>query len=208
MAGRKEKYLAEANEAISLRFPGTTPIQYKHSKPFKNIDYSILSTGESECEEYHPDFSYPFFGEEELIYGMADLQVSMEFSPASLRPLIEMDYSSNLKSVDPVKTVVEPILDKMYPQYEYPLKQRGKLWTDSRQDFERWVIEDEDWKPVGEKVHQYELNDQVFEVYCGRFEETPGLVEYHRRLQTFLWWFIEGCSYIEETDVKWQIYSV
>jgi len=37
---------------------------------------------------------------------------------------------------------------------------------------------------------------------------TPGFNEYHRRLQLFLLWTIEGASYIDETDKKWIIYTL
>lgn len=33
-----------------------------------------------------------------------------------------------------------------------------------------------------------------------------GFNDYHRRLQTFLLWFIEGVRYIEDEDLRWNIY--
>ena len=51
---------------------------------------------------------------------------------------------------------------------------------------------------------EYELDDTVYEFYHNTFS-TPRFKEFHSRLQLFLIWFIEGSSYIEEEDEKWEI---
>jgi histone acetyltransferase 1 len=111
--------------------------------------------GQEDEQVYHADFTYPFFGEEELIYGMRGLSVQFSFTAASLRPLIELKYRNALPAIQPLKAAVEPILDRMYPWMENPLKRDGSLWTSRREQFAQWQQEDRTlWKPVGEKVHQ------------------------------------------------------
>jgi hypothetical protein len=34
--------------------------------------------------------------------------------------------------------------------------------------------------------------------------ETKRFAQFHRRLQTFLLWFIEGATYLEDDDARWQ----
>ncbi|CAO3617074.1 unnamed protein product [Cunninghamella echinulata] len=68
------------------------------------------------------------------------------------------------------------------------------------------------FKPLGEKVYEYQLeNDQgeeeVFEIYKCSLDH-PKFREYHRRMQFFVLLFIEGSSYIEEDDEKWEIYTL
>lgn len=143
---------------------------------------------------------------------MRGLSLKLSFTAASLRPLIELNYRQALRGVNPLKAAVEPILDRMYSWTENPLKRDGTLWTSRSEQFTQWQQEDQSqWRPVGEKIHQYSLGgrdgetERVFEVFQADFE-TPGAMDLHRRLQTFLWWYIEGASYIEESDPRWQLY--
>lgn len=46
-------------------------------------------------------------------------------------------------------------------------------------------------------------DEVLYEAYAATWE-TPGFVEYHRRMQIFLLLFIEGGSYIGEDDSRWE----
>ncbi|CAO3626038.1 unnamed protein product [Cunninghamella blakesleeana] len=68
------------------------------------------------------------------------------------------------------------------------------------------------FKPIGEKIHEYQLEndegeEETFEIYKSSFEN-PKFRDYHRRMQLFVLLFIEGSSYIEEDDEKWEIYTL
>lgn len=47
----------------------------------------------------------------------------------------------------------------------------------------------------------------VFEAYSTRFD-TPGWKDYHRRMQIFVLLFIEGGSYIDEEDDRWEFVTL
>jgi histone acetyltransferase 1 len=47
----------------------------------------------------------------------------------------------------------------------------------------------------------------VFEAYSTRFD-TPGWKDYHRRMQIFVLFFIEGGSYIDEEDDRWEFVTL
>lgn len=38
--------------------------------------------------------------------------------------------------------------------------------------------------------------------------ESSKFCTYHKRLQTFLLFFVEGASFIEDDDIKWEIYTL
>ncbi|KAJ3205576.1 histone acetyltransferase 1 [Dinochytrium kinnereticum] len=80
-------------------------------------------------------------------------------------------------------------------------------FTDNHDLFMDWVRRDERvFRPVGDKVHEYGVpgvDGARYEMYRCKFS-TPGFKEYHRRLQVFLLWFIEGASYIDEKDENWE----
>ena len=60
------------------------------------------------------------------------------------------------------------------------------------------------FKPMGTKMGEYTVDDCTYEFYHNTMS-TPRFKEYHRRLQLFLIWYIEGSSYIDEEDDKWEI---
>lgn len=61
------------------------------------------------------------------------------------------------------------------------------------------------FKPPGEAVDSYTVNSKLYTVYKSSLqdEETVRLVN---RLQLFVLLFIEGGSYIDINDDRWQIY--
>jgi histone acetyltransferase 1 len=68
----------------------------------------------------------------------------------------------------------------------------------------------ETFRPSGEKVAEYtgENNgvEEYFEIYKNSFKNLK-FREYHSRMQLFVLLFIEGSSYIEDDDEKWEIYT-
>ncbi|CAG8464272.1 1734_t:CDS:2, partial [Racocetra persica] len=58
----------------------------------------------------------------------------------------------------------------------------------------------ENFKPFGEKISEYRLNDDDRATFS-----TPRFKEFHRRLQIFVLFYIEAGSYIDEEDDKWEI---
>ncbi|KAM0753903.1 histone acetyltransferase type B catalytic subunit [Meredithblackwellia eburnea MCA 4105] len=57
------------------------------------------------------------------------------------------------------------------------------------------------WEIIGEGEDPEE--DVVYEVY-GATWDTPGFKEYHRRMQVFVLLYIEGATYIDEDDPRWE----
>lgn len=64
---------------------------------------------------------------------------------------------------------------------------------------------------MGDLLHAYSVEGEGparhFEVYTNTIT-TPGFKEYHERLQTFLWWYIDAASYIDTDDEKWVYYTM
>ena len=87
--------------------------------------------------------------------------------------------------------------------------------------------EEKTFAPMGDLVHKYSTTDakgttshfSIYKVWVGRIVgakvltnwlpcqctlETPGFIEFHRRLQVLLLWYIDGASFINEDDDRWQ----
>jgi histone acetyltransferase 1 len=70
---------------------------------------------------------------------------------------------------------------------------------------------DDPFVPPGNKLFEYTIpslkntKEQVtYQIYHGTFN-TPGMREYHERLQFFLLFFIERMSFIDSTDPIWEL---
>ena len=64
---------------------------------------------------------------------------------------------------------------------------------------------------LGTLLHQYsresEGNTSHFEIYKNTID-VPGFKEYHKRMQTFLWWYIDAASYIDDDDDRWNYFTL
>ncbi|CEL51712.1 histone acetyltransferase 1 [Rhizoctonia solani AG-1 IB] len=177
-------------------------------------DEAVLTGDErSVIEEFNPTFTYPVFGDKETIYGYADLKISLFFASGSLSMFLNVASTAKL----PSKTAddVEGTLYKFIPPD----------YSKSAESFQSTVEKDAaTFKPLGEKIHTYvrratghgkgkskeiapisedDPDAIVFEVYHSTWD-TPGFREYHRRMQIFILLYIEGGSYIQEDEDKWE----
>ncbi|KAG8992236.1 histone acetyltransferase 1 [Tulasnella sp. JGI-2019a] len=202
------EYTADSNEALCL------------SLVRARDDADALSGSEKNLvSEFNPKFTYPIFGEEEKIYGYEDLEVQLKFTSGSLQQFLSINYSSKLSGAgSKVADDVEQTLFKFIPPD----------YVKSSAAFQKRVEADATtFRPVGEKIYSYTRkaegapNDKgkgkasdeavseddetavVYEVYWANWE-TPGFREYHRRMQLFVLLYIEGGSYIQEDEDKWE----
>ena len=133
--------------------------------------------------------------EEEKIFGYKDLKIKIYYGAGSLVTYFAVEYSAQVTientRAEEINSKITPMLDPGY--------------YDNFDSFMHQVKNDQlCFKPMGIKVGEYALNDCKFELYQNNLT-TPRFKDYHRRLQLFLIWFIEGSSYIEEDDDKWEI---
>ncbi|KAI9499197.1 acyl-CoA N-acyltransferase [Zychaea mexicana] len=160
---------------------------------------------------FEPTFTYPIFGEQEVVFGYKGLSIKISYTSGSLRIYPRINYeqkyqpsSSSSASAEPegADDVSNMLLDFLPKQDCFS----------NYDEFVRAVQEDaETFRPIGEKIHEYtrESSDsgeeEHFEIYRASFADER-FKQYHRRMQFFVLLFIEGSSYIEEDDEKWEIY--
>lgn len=66
----------------------------------------------------------------------------------------------------------------------------------------RWELLDD-----AREAEDEEEEETTYEVYKADWS-TPGFKEYHRRMQVFLLLYIEGASYIDEEDPRWEFLTL
>ena len=72
---------------------------------------------------FHPQFTYPIFGEEESIFGYQGLKLNLRFAAHNLRPNLEVLYDKKFKTVGDTKaTDIQETLKEWTPEGEEILK--------------------------------------------------------------------------------------
>ena len=165
---------------------------------------------------FHPDFTYPIFGEAETIYGYQGLSIKLRFTAASLVPFLQVEYKAKNEATTAKIDDVEGTLAEFLPP-DY-LTSEEEFAAQAKAAF----------TPLGEKVHTYSrkrtdkgkgkagqldnsddagADARVFEIYRATWD-TPGFRDLHRRMQIFALFFIEGASYIHEDESNWEFHCL
>ncbi|KAI9260837.1 acyl-CoA N-acyltransferase [Sporodiniella umbellata] len=149
---------------------------------------------------FQPDFTYPIVGDHEQVFGYKDLAINLQYTSGSLQPYLDISFSSKYEGSYPVDDI-RSLLQECLP--------KGLL---SNQDrfYEQVMKDHQQFKPLGEKVHEYSREgldgEEQFEIYKTTFLD-PKFREYHERMKIFILFFIEGGSFIEDDDEKWEIFT-
>lgn len=71
------------------------------------------------------------------------------------------------------------------------------------------VLPERGWEPIEDPEQDDDgAGDDVrYEAYWSNWD-TPGFKEYHRKMQIFVLLFIEGASYIDEEDGRWEFVTL
>ncbi|KAF9654079.1 histone acetyltransferase type B catalytic subunit [Thelephora ganbajun] len=197
------EWTADSNAALSL------------SLVRSQKDKESLAETES-YENFSPTFTYPIYGEDEKIYGYKNLTIDLRFASGSLHQYLNVRYASKLSSSSTVDNVEATMSEFIPPGYETD----EKMFLDI---VERDAME---FKPLGTKIHSYqrvspssqgkgkgvastskldpESEDVIeYEVYHSTWG-TSGFRDYHRRMQIFIFLYIEAGSYIVEDESTWE----
>lgn len=68
---------------------------------------------------FHPQFTYPIFGDEERLFGYQNLKLNLRFAAHDLRPNLEVLYDKKFKPVGDTKaTDIEETLKEWTPEGE------------------------------------------------------------------------------------------
>ncbi|XP_064615849.1 histone acetyltransferase type B catalytic subunit-like isoform X2 [Liolophura sinensis] len=157
---------------------------------------------EDENTSFKPDMTHQLFGNNESIFGFKDLKVQMFYSAAKLETYIMLKYSEKVSpdTTDGVMPddVVKVLASKMPSDF-----------TSNLDDFLSKLPKEANFKPHGQLLHSYDITkggeNRVFEIYKAEIS-TPGFLEYHERLQTFVLFYIDAASYIDVDDDRWKFY--
>ncbi|XP_048478077.1 histone acetyltransferase type B catalytic subunit [Plutella xylostella] len=161
---------------------------------------------EDEDTSFGPEMCHQVFGENENIFGYQDLQIHLYYSAGSLLTYLGIEYTDKIepsKSEGLTADDVEGALQKVLaPGYITNLDR-----------FISMLDKDAHFTPHGRLVHSFTVTPdecgtkRTFEVYYNE-TSTPGFLQYHERLQTFLLWYVDAASFIDVDDDQWTFFTV
>ncbi|KAJ9328694.1 hypothetical protein DTO027B5_3172 [Paecilomyces variotii] len=173
-------WTCDANDAVHL-----TLVQPGAEKP------QTLST-------FHPQFTYPIFGDEETIFGYKGLIIRLRFAAHDLRPHVHISYDEKFKAVaDAAPVDLNKTLKDWIP---------GSAFT-SLSDYEKAIQNDEnakDFVPPGKLVHSYTTKGRNYEIWSGSLAD-PAVRALLARAQVFVSFFIEAGTPLELDDPEWTL---
>lgn len=187
-----EEYVADSNEVI----------QFKLIRNASDIQDSSIA--------FKPLMSHQIFGSKEKIFGYKNLKISIYFSAAQLNPYLGITYSDKVNQNSQESMEADNIHDILTQKLEIS-------FNDNVDDFIRSLEKEVKFKPPGQLKETFTFDieedgitngavkQKTYEVYYCEIS-TPGLLHYHKRLQTFILWFIDAASYIDTDDEKWKFF--
>ncbi|GAW24298.1 hypothetical protein ANO14919_138820 [Xylariales sp. No.14919] len=165
----EDEWTASANEAltISLVRPSAATIENVSS--------------------FHPNFTYPIFGEDERIFGYKGLKINLQYDVRNLRPHLSISSAKKFTSVGEVEaTDIREIMKEFLPGVAFQ----------TRSEYENSIRDVQDtWTPPGALVKTTEKNGETYEIWRGTLAD-PAVKQLIRRIQITALFFIEGGSYI------------
>jgi len=157
---------------------------------------------EDDGKSFGPEMCHQIYGDNENVFGYKGLRVDLYMAASSLKAYLGHSYEDKVdpSNTDGVKAddVLEPIVKILAPE----------SYTLNKEEFMRDIESDAEvgFKPMGELLNSFEAMDgRTFQVYkCS--ESTPGLREYHEKLQAWIMFFIDAASYIDIDDDNWRFF--
>ncbi|KAJ5324937.1 hypothetical protein N7476_003537 [Penicillium atrosanguineum] len=170
----------DANDALHI-----TVVQPGNAKP------KTLST-------FHPQFTYPIFGDDEQIFGYKGLIIRLRFAAHDLRPHVHISYDDRFKAVgDTAPMDLLGALKDFVPEEAFA----------NLPDYEKAVQDDPsaiDFTPPGKLVFNYEVEERRYEIWAGSLAD-PKVRLLLDRMQVLVSLFIEAGTPLATDDPEWSL---
>lgn len=151
---------------------------------------------------FHPEFTHQIFGDTEMIFGYKGLKIKMYYTASKLRLYFNVDYQDK---VDPKETdgiEADDVLNAVKTKLEL------QNYFTNPDKFVQCLQDESSFQPYGKKLHEFIHEDSCFEIYYVNHETKDFIQDYHEQMQHFLLWFIDGASYIDTDDERWDFFVI
>lgn len=152
----------------------------------------VLVKNDGSSSEFNPKFTYPIFGDQELIYGYKGLELVMKMDAKCLRAHVSLTYQEKLPEAN-ITDLLAVLQQFLSPDTVY-----------DDEDVWRKEVDAENLAP-GEIVNSFTLRGDKYVVYKASIQQAKTL---HLRMRVLVLLFIEAGSYIDDSDPRWELYTV
>lgn len=152
-----------------------------------------LYRGDKVVSEFEPAWTYPIFGEEEVVFGYRGLDMSLSLAAHNLRPHMSISWTEQFPQLGDIKASdIRGALQDFIPESAFATESRAEALAD---------LDAESFKPPGTRLHSYTHEGQKFEIWKASLSD-DGAKEIMQNAQILVPMFIEGGT-ILELDEPW-----
>ncbi|XP_063694896.1 histone acetyltransferase type B catalytic subunit-like [Bolinopsis microptera] len=181
--GNREKFVCEAEDVIFFKFCECE---------------ADVQAPDDTAATFKPEFTHQVFGDQEVIFGYKGLKINIYYTVGSLKQYVKVQHSETV----PVNSTVEP--DNVLHLIS---EQTPAGFTTNYNEFIMDMNKDKSFRPPGDLITSYKQDEKTFEIFHATFAN-PKFQDYHSRLQTFIIWYIDAASYIDDEDHNWNLYTL
>ncbi|UYV83403.1 HAT1, partial [Cordylochernes scorpioides] len=176
---------------------------------------------EDDSQDFNPEMTHQFFGDKESIFGYTDLHIKLYYTAGSLKTYLGLDYGQKIdpKTSHGVEVPYFSSLPCLMSCSSLPddvmsiIKDKLEINLLSNLDeFSRLIEKEKLFKPYGDLLKSFSITDENGDTHTYEIRKTdystPGFLEYHERMQSFILWFIDAASYIDSDDERWDFYTL
>lgn len=161
------------------------------------LNISVVRGDGSAHASFQPAFTYPIFGDEEVIFGYQDLAINLTFAAHNMRPHLEVKFGKKFPKLGDVQpTDVKEALQDFLPEeaFDQTPKKDGNVAA---------------WKPPGDKLSEYTRDGEKYEIWCASLTDDAAK-EVLQNMQILVPLFIEGGTTLqldqEWTTRRWKLF--
>ena len=140
------------------------------------------------------EYLHQLYDDEETIVGYMDPEIDVYFTPASMHCYLKIEYEDKKPDAEDLK------------------KGFNELWqagyTEDVEEFKKYLEQDKKFTPPGIMFNEFETDDKSYQAYYVDDPTEPEFLEFNRRAQVLLVFFIETGSYIDDEDPDWKVMTL
>lgn len=183
----EKKFVVDSNEAL----------HFKLLRETKDL--------ESEQNSFQPEMSHQVFGKTEKVFGYNDLKIELFYTAGWLRTYINMAYKEKI-SPSVIGLPADDVMKTLSTFLEHD-------YLENLDSFVSTLKDEVSFKPAGILIDSLSLSEEnetsrKYEIYHVHLSNTDSKYfnDYYRRLQHFVIWYIDGASYVDFDDERWNYF--
>ena len=183
------------------------------------VKIALVQPGPKEVtaiHEFHPNFTYSIFGDEEVIFGYQGLNIDLRLASHDLRPNLDIAFDRKFKDVGETKALdIKETLETWLPPSKYLRESSCQTHVlreflaafESPEQFNNAIQNDplaKNFRPPGQMINTYTIKDRTFEIWRGNMTDLA-VQQILKRMQIFVPFFIDGGTYVNLNEPDWSL---